>query len=212
MERNNLQQRKFEVKVRENEPETESKEQWVEGYAVVFDSPTVLFEIDGEQYKEQICRGAFDSAAMDDVIFNYNHGSVIARTRNNTLELKIDEKGLFVRARVDETEAGRNLYEQVRGGYVDKMSFAFTVNEESFDESNNQWNVRKIKRLFDVSAVDMPAYDDTSLQARRKFVMDEQEQKRKEQADKEKAEQERKTQEDLKKRKLILKIKLGGNK
>ncbi len=141
---------------------------YAEGYAVVFDSPTVLFEMDGVEYREQICRGALDDADMSDVIFNYNHGGkVMARTRNNTLSLTVDDHGLLVRARLDGTEEGRRLYEEIRGGYIDRMSFRFTIKEESFDREAHQWNVRAVKRLYDVSAVDIPAYDDTSIEARR---------------------------------------------
>ncbi len=141
---------------------------YVEGYAVVFDSPTVLFEMNGMEYREQICRGALDNTDMSDVIFNYNHGGkVTARTRNNTLWLKVDDYGLFVRARLDGTEEGRRLYEEIKGGYIDRMSFRFKIGEEGFDRDARQWNVRSIKKLYDVSAVDIPAYDDTSIEARR---------------------------------------------
>lgn len=141
---------------------------YVEGYAAVFDSPTVLFEMNGVEYREQICRGAFDNADMSDVIFNYNHGGkVMARTRNNTLSLTVDDHGLLVRARLDGTEEGRKLYEEIRGGYIDRMSFRFRIQEEGFDVEAHQWNVRSVKKLYDVSAVDIPAYDDTSIEARR---------------------------------------------
>lgn len=159
-------ERRFDVQCRT--AEENGGEMYVEGYALVFDSPTVLFESDGMEYREQICRGALDGAQMADVIFNYNHGGrVMARTRNDTLTLAIDEKGLFVRARLDGTEEGRRMFDEIRGGYIDKMSFRFTISEESYDRENRQWNVRKIKRLYDVSAVDIPAYDDTSIAARR---------------------------------------------
>lgn len=141
---------------------------FVEGYALVWDSPTVLFEADGVEYREQICRGALDGANMSDVVFNYNHGGkVMARTRNDTLTLTPDEHGLFIRARLDGTEEGRRLYEEIQGGYIDRMSFRFTIREESFDKEAKQWNVTGIKRLYDVSAVDIPAYDDTMIEARR---------------------------------------------
>jgi hypothetical protein len=149
------------------------EELYVEGYASVFDSPTVLFEYEGREYKEQICRGAFEGCQMSDVIFNYNHsGKVMARTRNKTLELNIDDTGLFVRARLDGTEEGRKLYEEIKGGYIDRMSFAFRISEESFDKDEFQWNVRKIKRLYDVSAVDIPAYDDTVISARKDSILE----------------------------------------
>lgn len=174
IDRSKMQERRFDFKVRSvAQEEGGSEELYVEGYAAVFDSPTVLFEWDGVEYKEQICRGAFDKCNMTDVIFNYNHsGKVMARTRNKTLELNIDDKGLFIRARLDGTEEGRNLYDEIKGGYIDRMSFAFTVNEESFDKAEHQWNVRGIKRLYDVSAVSIPAYDDTSISARKNFILE----------------------------------------
>lgn len=173
-ERKNLTERRFEFQVRSAAAEDgKNEELYVEGYASVFDSPTVLFEYDGKEYKEQICRGAFEGCQMSDVIFNYNHsGKVMARTRNKTLELNIDDTGLFVRARLDGTEEGRKLYEEIKGGYIDRMSFAFRIGEESFDQDELQWNVRKIKRLYDVSAVDMPAYDDTIISARKDSILE----------------------------------------
>ena len=155
--------------------EAEEQELYVEGYAVRFDSPTVLFEYGGTEYKEQIDRHAFDGALMEDVIFNYNHGGkVLARTRNDTLWLTVDDTGVFVRARLDGTEEGRKLYEEIAGGYIDRMSFAFTVREEGYDEEDYLWTIQKVKRLYDVSAVDIPAYDDTSITARRAAVEDSQ--------------------------------------
>ena len=153
--------------------EAEEQELYVEGYAVRFDSPTVLFEYGGTEYKEQIDRHAFDGALMEDVIFNYNHGGkVLARTRNDTLWLTVDDTGVFVRARLDGTEEGRKLYEEIAGGYIDRMSFAFTVRAECYDEEDHLWTIQKVKRLYDVSAVDIPAYDDTSIAARRAAVED----------------------------------------
>ena len=171
-------ERLFQVQTRAVETTGEGaaqQELYVEGYAVRFDSPTVLFEYGGTEYKEQIDRHAFDGALMEDVIFNYNHGGkVLARTRNDTLWLTVDDTGVFVRARLDGTEEGRKLYEEIAGGYIDRMSFAFTVREEGYDESDHLWTIQKVKRLYDVSAVDIPAYDDTSIAARRAAVEDSQ--------------------------------------
>lgn len=171
-------ERLFQVQTRAVETTGEGaaqQELYVEGYAVRFDSPTVLFEYSGTEYKEQIDRHAFDGALMEDVIFNYNHGGkVLARTRNDTLWLTVDDNGVFVRARLDGTEEGRRLYEEIAGGYIDRMSFAFTVREEGYDESEHLWTIYKVKRLYDVSAVDIPAYDDTSIAARRAAVEDRQ--------------------------------------
>lgn len=151
--------------------DSEKVELWVEGYAVIFNSPTVIFETDSGEYKEKISEKAFELCDMTDVIFNYNHcGKVIARTRNNTLELRVDEKGLFVRARLDGTEEGRKLYDEISKGYIDRMSFQFTVSEESYDKQSKTWTIQKVKKLYDVSAVDIPAYDETSITARKNQI------------------------------------------
>ena len=129
-----------------------------------------MFEVDGIQYKEMIDRRALLESNLSDVIFNYNHGGkVMARTRNKTLELSIDERGLFVRARLDGTEEGRRLYEEIRGGYIDRMSFSFTVAGDRYDKENRMRVIESIKRIYDVSAVDIPAYDTTSISARSFF-------------------------------------------
>lgn len=170
MVRPESQTRQFDFKTRSAE---EGKELWVEGYAVVFNRETVLFEMDGNEYKEEISSDAFADTRMDDVIFNYNHqGKVMARTRNHTLTLSVDDKGLFIRARLDGTQEGRELYEEIQGGYVDRMSFQFTVAEESYDREARKWTIRRVKRLYDVSAVSIPAYDDTSISARRDAALE----------------------------------------
>lgn len=161
--------RAFEFQIRAERSETgEESELWVEGYAVRFNSPTILFEMDGQEYREQVAADAFCDCRMDDVIFNYNHaGKVMARTRNQTLQLSVDKSGLFIRARLDGTEEGRRLYDEISKGYIDRMSFQFTIGSEAYDRDNRMWTIRRIKRLYDVSAVDIPAYDDTSIHARR---------------------------------------------
>lgn len=142
----------------------------VEGYAATFNSPTVLYSWDGVDYKEVIDARAFDGADMSDVIFNYNHGGkVVARTRNNTLELRTDAKGLHVRARLDGTEEGRNLHQEIQGGYVDRMSFRFVILEDKYDHKTQTRTILKFKKIYDVSAVDIPAYDDTNISARSFF-------------------------------------------
>lgn len=110
------------------------------------------------------------NAEMSDVIFNYNHsGKVMARTRNKTLELIVDERGLHIRAKLDGTEEGRKLYEEIRGGYIDRMSFSFTVADQRYDKENRMRVITGIRKLYDVSAVDIPAYDTTSISARSYF-------------------------------------------
>ncbi|MGG3307329.1 HK97 family phage prohead protease [Paenibacillus lautus] len=159
----------FEIEARSADIEGGGEELYVEGYALTFNEPTVLWEYDGVEYKEQIDARAFAEADMSDVIFNYNHGGkVVARTRNQTLSLTIDNHGLYIRARLDGTDEGRKLYQEIRGGYIDRMSFSWVTasNGSDYDATNHMRTVRKVKKLYDVSAVDIPAYDTTSISAR----------------------------------------------
>lgn len=199
MDRTNLIERRFEFEARALPIDSEDKQElWVEGYAARFNSPTSLFELEGNEYFEQIAIDAFTESKMEDVIFNYNHsGRVMARTRNKTLQLAVDDNGLFVRARLDGTEEGRSLYHDIQNGYIDRMSFRFTIGSEAFDSENRTWTILRVKRLYDVSAVDIPAYDDTSIAARK--------------ADAEAVarENQRKVETELARRKLELKIKIG---
>lgn len=152
---------------------------YVEGYAATFNSPTVLYSFDGVDYKEVIDARAFDGADMSDVIFNYDHsGKVMARTRNSTLELSTDSRGLRIRARLDGTAEGRNLFQEIQGGYVDRMSFQFSVAEDSYDRSSQTRKILRVKKLYDVSAVSIPAYNDTSISARSYFEAEAEKEKR----------------------------------
>jgi uncharacterized protein len=142
----------------------------VDGYAAVFDSETVMYEYDGIQYKEVIDRNAFNGAQMQDVVLNFNHGGKpVARTKNKTLEVRTDDVGLFISADLSGTDEGRKLYEEIKGGYIDKMSFAFTVNSDEYNRDTHTRRITGIKRLYDVAAVDIPAYDTTTIQARSFF-------------------------------------------
>ncbi len=148
----------------------------VEGYATTFNQPYVLMADDGFELREQIDRDAFSDTDMSDVIMQYDHtGRVFARTRNNTLSVEPDEHGLKIRARLDGTEIGRQLYEEIRGGYTDRMSFAFTVDpkkdvREKTREADGRVKVLRtikgIRKLYDVSAVSLPANDATEISAR----------------------------------------------
>lgn len=150
--------------------EPEQKEMIVEGYAIRFDEPAI-FEIGGEEYREIIDKQALDQADMRDVPFKYNHSDnimIMARTRNKTLELIRDEKGLFIRAKLADTTASRDLYTLIKRGDIDKMSFAFTVEEDGdeYDRKTRTRTIKRIKKIWDVAAVDTPAYDTTSISAR----------------------------------------------
>lgn len=164
----------------------------VTGYATTFNQPYELYRwaYDGHVYivNEQVDAHAFDETDMDDVIMQYNHeGRVFARISNGTLELDTDQHGLHMRADLGGTEIGRELYEEIEGGYTTKMSFGFSVAEDKREETTERnketgvtttnvlRTITKISKLYDVSAVSLPANDATSISARNfgKGVIDE---------------------------------------
>lgn len=159
------------IETRKNE---EDKEELVlEGVPCVFDNETVLYKGSDWELREKISADAFNEADTNDVIFNYNHGGrVYARTRNNSLKIETKKDGLHMRATLmPEDEGHQQLARDIKSGLIDKMSFAFTVKENNYLE-NDDFTLRtitKIDRLFDVSAVDIPAYDATQISARRTF-------------------------------------------
>jgi HK97 family phage prohead protease len=147
----------------------------VEGYATTFNDPYTLWSMDGYTVIEQIDRNAFDKTDMTDVIMQYDHeGRVFARISNGTLELTPDEHGLHIRADLSGTEIGRQLYEEIKGGYTDKMSFGFTVEEDTKTTTENHETgevtilrtITAIRKLYDVSAVSLPANNATEISAR----------------------------------------------
>ena len=151
--------------------EAENNEMVVEGFATTFNEPYTLYSDSDLIYREQVAPEAFENTDMSDVILQYNHeGRVFARISNNTLEVEPTDKGLFIRANLGGTEIGRNLYEEIAGGYTDKMSFGFTVDgdEETRSESADGRvdilrTITSINKLYDVSAVSIPANDGTSI-------------------------------------------------
>lgn len=147
----------------------------VEGYATTFNEPYTLWSFDGYTVREQVATTAFEGTDMADVIMQYDHvGRVFARTSNGTLELSVDSHGLAIRADLGGTEIGRQLYQEIKGGYTNKMSFGFTVEEDTRMETENHdtgevdilRTITRIKKLYDVSAVSLPANDATEISAR----------------------------------------------
>lgn len=139
-----------------------------EEYATTFNAPYLLYEFeDGTKIYERIDAHALDSADMSDVIMQYDHeGRVFARQSNNTLILEPDVKGLFVAADLSRTDLARGLYQDISAGMITKMSWAFTVAEESYDRETHTRTILKIKKVYDVSAVSIPANNDTEISAR----------------------------------------------
>ena len=172
MVKNDREYRNMTMEIREPEEGADQK-MIVEGYASTFDEPYKLYSGEGWELWETVDRSAFDDTDMSDVIMQYNHeGRVFARTRNNTLSVEPDEKGLFISADLGGTEIGRELYEEISGGYTDRMSFGFTVTGDMEEREQNDagvWiytrHITSVGKLFDVSAVSIPANDGTSISA-----------------------------------------------
>ena len=138
----------------------------MEGYAATFE-PYTLWEFDGVKYFETIDRHAFDTADMSDIIFQYDHeGKVLARKSNNTLIVEADNNGLFICADLGKSQASKEMYEEIKSGLVTRMSWAFTVEEESYNSETRTRTILKVKKVYDVSAVSIPANDDTEISAR----------------------------------------------
>ena len=146
----------------------------VEGYATTFNSPYELWRDKEMTVNEQVDRNAFAETDMSDVIMQYDHeGRVFARIANGTLEIEPDDHGLHIRANLGGTEIGRQLFEEIQGGYTNKMSFGFTVTGEERKTTKDAdghitvlRTITKIGKLFDVSAVSLPANDATEISAR----------------------------------------------
>lgn len=144
----------------------------IEGYAITYDQPAT-HEYGEYKFTEVIQRGALDYTDMSDVPLRYNHNDtwcIMARTRNNSLELIKDEKGLKIRATLIDTQSNRDIYKSIQEGLIDKMSFAFSVadmgDDWQYGENETIRKVNNIKKLYDVSVVDTPFYDTTSVYAR----------------------------------------------
>ena len=150
--------------------EAEDTDYMVSGYATTFDEPYTLYGIgDGKVVKEQVSRNAFDNTDRSDTIMQFDHeGVVFARLSNETLKLTVDDHGLFVEAYLGGTANGRNLYEEIKGGYINKMSFGFTVTDDDLKEADYGYlrTIKAIGKLYDVSAVSIPANDFTEISAR----------------------------------------------
>ncbi len=142
-------------------------ENYVEGYATTFGKPYELYEWDGVKYYEVIDRQALEGADVSDVIMQYDHeGKVLARQSNGTLGIEPNDKGLFIYADLSKSQASKALYEEIQNGLVTRMSWAFTVAEDEYNKETRTRIIKRIKKVYDVSAVSIPANQDTQISAR----------------------------------------------
>lgn len=161
--------------VMEVRADAKEDEMIVEGYATTFNQPYELYSYGNYRYMEQVDPNAFEECDMDDVIMQYDHaGRVYARTRNGTLNLEVDDRGLKITADLSKTDTARQLYQEIREGMTDRMSFGFIVglDERTHIEDADAGTytvmrtIKRFKKLYDVSAVSIPANDQTSISAR----------------------------------------------
>ena len=164
----------MEIRSAETEDVEQEERKVVKGYASTFNEPYTLYENEDWRFDEVVDARAFDNTDMSDVIMQYDHeGRVFARMSNNTLTVTPDEKGLLIEADLGGTELGRQLFEEIRGGYTNKMSFGFTVDGEEVRDTKapdgkalTVRTITSVRKLYDVSAVSLPANDATSISVR----------------------------------------------
>jgi HK97 family phage prohead protease len=157
-------------------PHAESNSRTVYGYAMLYDTPTVLWEYEDTQYVEVIERGAATEALKSSdirALFNHNPNYILARTSSNTLTVREDEKGLYFEFEAPETSTGNDLLVSIQRGDISQASFAFDISERSIlREQKTEGKevvtitIKKMKELYDVSPVTYPAYKDTEVSMR----------------------------------------------
>ena len=164
----------MEIRSAENEEVEQEDRKIVTGYASTFNEPYTLYEDEDWRFEEVVDSRAFDNTDMSDVIMQYDHeGRVFARMSNDTLTVVPDDKGLLIEADLGGTELGRQLFEEIKGGYTNKMSFGFTVDGEEVRDMKAMdgkaltvRTITSVRKLYDVSAVSLPANDATSISVR----------------------------------------------
>lgn len=143
---------------------------YVEGYATTFNSPYELYRIGDKKYYEVIDRHALDNADMSDVIMQYDHaGRIYARNSNNTLLLNINDRGLLIAADLSKTQLSKDLYEDIKAEMINKMSWSFIVKRDRYDKATRIRTILEVSKIYDVSAVSVPANDNTIISARDYF-------------------------------------------
>ena len=177
MKKNDYEQRLVEFRTVDNE---EGK-MIIEGYAITFEQPAT-HQYGERKFTEVIKYGALDKTDMKDVPLRYNHNDtwcIMARTRNKSLTLTVDSIGLKIRAELIDTQSNRDIYKSIQEGLIDKMSFAFTIPEDgdkwTINDTESIREVLNIDKLWDVSVVDTPFYDSTSIYARSIELLDSEE-------------------------------------
>lgn len=168
------------IELRNQTTSEDDNQMRINGVAAVFESPTVLYEYEGIKYKEIIDRNALNNADFSKCCLKYNHTDtvpVLARTRNGSLKTSIKDYGLEFEARLFNTTVGKDVYTLIKEGGLDKCSFAFTIKRSEYDVKTHTRKILEIDKVFDISIVDNPAYESTSVEARSFFELQSQREK-----------------------------------
>jgi HK97 family phage prohead protease len=142
-------------------------EHYVEGFAARYEPYILYYDWDNQPVYERFERGCFDDCDMSDIIMQYDHaGKVMARTTNGSLLVEVTDDGLFVAADLGRTEAARDLHADIEAGMVTKMSWRFRTGNYYYDKDTRTIVHLTVKKIYDVSAVSIPANDNTEINAR----------------------------------------------
>ena len=165
-----LNKRDFRTTFNVTRDEETQEERIIEGYFALYEQETELWE---GSY-EIITKGAFDKTLNNDIraLWNHNTQYVLGRSKNGSLQIKADDKGLFGTIRLPNTQYANDLHELVQRGDIDQASFGFNILDEDLEELANggyRWRLKEID-LHEISVVTFPAYENTSIQARTKQV------------------------------------------
>lgn len=164
------------VRAREDPQQGNNEDMIVNGYATTFNEPYELYRHGQYTVLEQVEPHAFDECDLTDVIMQFDHaGRVFARTRNDTLRLSVDSHGLAIEADLSKTDSAKQLYEEIRAGMIDRMSYGFIVSEDEWTVTHDRDSgtttelrtIKKVRKVYDVSAVSIPANNGTSLATRK---------------------------------------------
>jgi HK97 family phage prohead protease len=148
----------------------QDSERVIEGYFALYENETELY--DG--IYEIITKGAFDKTLGNDIraLWNHNTQYVLGRNKSGTLDLRIDDKGLFGVVNLPNTAYANDVFELIQRGDVDQCSFGFNILAEELEEladGGYRWRINEID-LHEISVVTFPAYENTTVKARAQQV------------------------------------------
>lgn len=168
-----IEKRLSKVEVRDNEPETDEENgqqqgKVISGYAILFNEPSQPMPVDNSTFTETISPQALQGVDLSKLVMIYNHdyANILASVKAGTLDVNVDEKGLAFKATLPDTTVANDVYENIKAGNLDSMSFGFSVLADEWqqaDDGSYTRQIDKIENLYELSVVTLPAYDSTEL-------------------------------------------------